>query len=360
MVDEALDADPRSLLPRGRRRSSSPTTRSPAWSTSLDDRSPATSTPRSTSASARPRTARFTGVGIDGLRAPARAARREVYDGSPAKRAGLVRGDLIVERRRALAEGPHERARVEPDQGPAGHRRDAHRLARRQGAGAGADARADLGPGRRLVAARGLTARRSASSRLAQFSSGAHGEVYAALKKLEKRGRRRLRARPARQRRRPRRRGAARRQRVPRRAATIVTTRGRTVPSARCSATGDPVAPKTPLVVLVDARHRVGVGDRRRRAAGPRPRDSSSARGRSARASSRRSSSSPTAARSTSPPASTSRPTGATSAARGVQTGAGLKPDVARQRRRRRPRPTRRCEGAGRGRAQGRLPARAQ
>ena len=160
--------------------------------------------------------------------------------------------------------------------------------------------------------------------RLAQFSSGAHAEVYAALRRQSKRGAEAfvldLRGNGG---------GLVSEAQLVASAfleeGPIVTTRGRAVPTRTLRATGDPVVPRRPVVVLVDrgtaSASEIVAGALQDRAA-----RRSSARARSARASSRRSSSCPTAARSTSPPASTSRPTGATSAARASRRGRAWRP----------------------------------
>ena len=102
------------------------------------------------------------------------------------------------------------------------------------------------------------------------------GRARRAVRRAEARAEARregVRPRPARQRRRPRR---------PRRSSSRArscaagrSSRRRAAPSrsATLDATGDPVVPTQPLVVLVDKGHRVGVGDRHRRAAGPPPRE---------------------------------------------------------------------------------------
>ena len=87
--------------------------------------------------------------------------------------------------------------------------------------------------------------------RLDQFSSGAHGEVNAALRKAIKNGAKGvvfdLRDNPG---------GLVTEAQLVASAflsdGKIVTTKGRAVPSKTLSAVGDPVAPKIPLVVLVD------------------------------------------------------------------------------------------------------------
>jgi carboxyl-terminal processing protease len=90
-----------------------------------------------------------------------------------------------------------------------------------------------------------------ATVRLSQFSSGAHAEVYDAIRRALKKGAKGivfdLRGNGG---------GLVDEAQLIASAflpsGPIVTTRGRSVPERTLDATGDPVAPKTPLVVLVD------------------------------------------------------------------------------------------------------------
>jgi carboxyl-terminal processing protease len=98
---------------------------------------------------------------------------------------------------------------------------------------------------------RTIKGKKYAVVRLAQFSSGAHGEVNGALRKAIKGGSRGvvfdLRDNPG---------GLVTEAQLVASAflsdGKIVTTKGRAVPSKTLSAVGDPIAPKVPLVVLVD------------------------------------------------------------------------------------------------------------
>ena len=192
----------------------------------------------------------FSGVGLQvspskqGLRVEA------VYDGSPAKRAGLRTGDVIVQAGTKPLRGLSQDAAVALVKGPPG---TDVRLAWVRG-------------GKRLS----RTVTRSTVSvpvvastlkrengcpigvvRLAQFSSGAHAEVYKALKRLKKRGAKAfvldLRGNGG---------GLVNEAQLIASAflsdGPIVTTRGRTVPSQTLNATGDAIYPKGPLGVLVD------------------------------------------------------------------------------------------------------------
>jgi carboxyl-terminal processing protease len=98
---------------------------------------------------------------------------------------------------------------------------------------------------------RDVDGRRFAVIRLDQFSSGAHGELVAAIEQEEKAGAKGivldLRGNPG---------GLVSEAQLVASQfledGRIVTTKGRNVPTRTLSATGDAAAPKTPLVVLVD------------------------------------------------------------------------------------------------------------
>jgi carboxyl-terminal processing protease len=192
----------------------------------------------------------FSGVGLQvspskqGLRVEA------VYDGSPAKRAGLRTGDVIVAAGPKPLRGLSQDAAVALVKGPPG---TDVRLAWVRG-------------GKRMtktvtrstvtvpVVASTLKRQKGCAIgvvRLAQFSSGAHAEVYKAIKRLQKRGAKAfvldLRGNGG---------GLVNEAQLIASAflsdGPIVTTRGRTVPSQTLNATGDAIFPKGPLGVLVD------------------------------------------------------------------------------------------------------------
>jgi carboxyl-terminal processing protease len=192
----------------------------------------------------------FSGVGLQV--SPARQGLRveAVYDGSPAKRAGLRTGDVIVQAGPKPLRGLSQDAAVALVKGPPG---TDVRLAWVRG-------------GKRLsktvtrstvtvpVVASTLKRERGCAIgvvRLAQFSSGAHAEVYKALRRLKKRGAKAfildLRGNGG---------GLVNEAQLIASAflsdGPIVTTRGRTVPSQTLNATGDAIYPKGPLGVLVD------------------------------------------------------------------------------------------------------------
>ena len=193
----------------------------------------------------------FSGVGLQVSRHPKGLRVDAVYDGSPAKRAGLRQGDVIVAAdghrpRRALAAGIRR-----PGQGAAGQRGAPHLGPRRQDA-TRRPCRARRSPCRsspRSCAPRGGC--QVGVVRLSQFSSGAHAEVYAALRKLQKRGAKvfvlDLRDNGG---------GLVSEAQLIASAflkdGPIVTTRGRAVKEQTLRATGDPVVPTAPMSVLVN------------------------------------------------------------------------------------------------------------
>ena len=174
----------------------------------------------------------------------------EVYDGSPAKRAGIRPGDIVVE-----ANGRPLRGRTSDEstsfiKGRPGTQVKVtwlHRGARRT----------------KVITRNTVSVPVVASEvdragrckvgvvRLAQFSSGAHAELYAALRKARRAGATEfvldLRGNGG---------GLVNEAQLVASAflpdGPIVTTRGRAVPARTLRATGDPVVPRRPLVVLVD------------------------------------------------------------------------------------------------------------
>lgn len=192
----------------------------------------------------------FSGVGLgvqgddDGLRVA------QVYRGSPAQRAGLKQGDVIVAADGTKLKGKPEEASTALIKGPAGTK---VRLTVRRG---------DREFTRTVERAR-ITVPAVASKvvdtpagkvgviGLASFSSGSHGELYAAIKRVQRQGAKGivfdLRGNPG---------GLVSEARLVASAfledGPIVTTRGRNVPERTLDATGSPIAPEIPVVVLVD------------------------------------------------------------------------------------------------------------
>ena len=209
-------ADPRRPTTARSPSPSWPTTRSRASSRRCTTASPTTSRPRSTSSSSRCRTRSSRASGWRCRTIRAACGSRSVYDGSPASRARLVPGDLIVAVGRTSLRGQAVGDSTALIKGPPGHRRDGHGRARRQAAAGDAHARDDHGAGRGIGAADRRAARSSRSCALATFATpGAHAQVYAAVKRRLEAGGEGHRAGPAPQRRRPGEGGAAGRQRVP-------------------------------------------------------------------------------------------------------------------------------------------------
>jgi carboxyl-terminal processing protease len=174
----------------------------------------------------------------------------EVYDGSPARRAKLALGDVVVAVNGRPLKGKSSDAAIALIQGHIGT--DVKLTLDRGGK------RRDVTLRRETISVPAVTSsqrtikgKKYAVVRLDQFSSGAHGEVNAALRKGLKGGAKGivfdLRENPG---------GLVTEAQLVASAflsdGKIVTTKGRAVPSKTLSAVGDPIAPKTPLVVLVD------------------------------------------------------------------------------------------------------------
>jgi carboxyl-terminal processing protease len=192
----------------------------------------------------------FSGIGTAVTEDPRGLRIQTVYDGSPAKRAGLQKGDVVIAVNGKSLKGRKQEDAVSLVKGPPGSEvrltwlHDGHRVTR-------------------TLTRNTVTVPVVASSlhhksgcpigvvRLAQFSSGAHGEVSAALKRLRQRGAKSfifdLRENGG---------GLVSEAQLIASAflksGPIVTTRGRAVPSRTLAATGDPVVPDAPLLVLVD------------------------------------------------------------------------------------------------------------
>jgi carboxyl-terminal processing protease len=192
----------------------------------------------------------FSGVGLQVSKHPKGLRVDAVYDGSPAKRAGLRPGDVIVAADGRDLGGMSQQESVDRVKGPPGSAvkltwiHDGKRVTK------------DVS--RSTVTVPVVASQlRSADGckigvvRLSQFSSGAHAEVYAALRKLQKRGAKvfvlDLRDNGG---------GLVSEAQLIASAflkdGPIVTTRGRAVKEQTLRATGDPVVPKAPLAVLVN------------------------------------------------------------------------------------------------------------
>jgi carboxyl-terminal processing protease len=192
----------------------------------------------------------FSGIGLAvsenrrGLRV------EEVYDGSPAERAGIVAGDVVVAADGHDLEGRGSDESVSFIKGRPGTQVKVTWLH--------GDARRTKVITRNTVSVPVVASEvdragrcKAGVVRLAQFSSGAHAEVYAALRKARKAGATAfvldLRGNGG---------GLVNEAQLVASAfledGVIVTTRGRAVPERTLRASGDAVVPKQPLVVLVD------------------------------------------------------------------------------------------------------------
>jgi carboxyl-terminal processing protease len=192
----------------------------------------------------------FSGVGLSVAQHPKGLRIEAVYDGSPAKRAGLHPGDVIIAANGRSLAGLSQEDSVALVQGPpgtevkltwlAGGRKRTKTVTRSTVTVpvVASQLRSDHGCKVGVV-------------RLSQFSSGAHAEVYAALRKLQKRGAKAyvldLRHDGG---------GLVSEAQLIASAflsdGPIVTTRGRAVKEQTLRATGDAIVPKAPLAVLVD------------------------------------------------------------------------------------------------------------
>jgi carboxyl-terminal processing protease len=192
----------------------------------------------------------FSGVGLQVTQHPQGLRVEAVYDGSPAKRAGIRPGDVIVAADGRSLKGMAQDAAVALVKGPPGSE---VRLTWTR-----AGRRATKTVTRSTVTVPVVASQLRAGGgckvgvvRLSQFSSGAHAEVYAALRKLKRRGARAfvldLRDNGG---------GLVTEAQLVAsaflRGGPIVTTRGRAVKERTLRATGNPVLPSAPLVVLVD------------------------------------------------------------------------------------------------------------
>ena len=192
----------------------------------------------------------FSGIGVTVSQDPRGLRVSQVFDESPAKRAGIVRGDLITAVNGTPLKGRSQEQSVALIKGRNGT--DVTLRIVHDGKARDVDlVRQTIEVP--VVASRLVThdGRKLAVIALAQFSSGAHAELYRAIKRAEKRGAQGivldLRGNGG---------GLVTEAQLVASAflkdGKIVTTKGRSVPTRTLEATGDPVAGRTPLVVLVD------------------------------------------------------------------------------------------------------------
>jgi carboxyl-terminal processing protease len=217
---------------------------------SLDDRFSNYFDPKSYAKFQLQQSGEFAGIGVQVTRVAAGLRIVEVYDGSPAKEAKLAVGDVVVAVDGTSLKGRSSDASVALIQGHIGS--DVQLTVTAGGKQRQVTLRRSTISVPAITSSeRTVKGRKYAVIRLDQFSSGAHGELDAALRKSLKDGAKGivfdLRDNPG---------GLVTEAQLVASAflkdGKIVTTKGRAVPSRTLSAVGDPIAPTTPLVVLVN------------------------------------------------------------------------------------------------------------
>jgi carboxyl-terminal processing protease len=192
----------------------------------------------------------FAGIGVQVTKDPAGLKIVKVYDGSPAKRAGLAAGDVVTAVAGKPLAGRSQDSAVALIQGPLGT--PVKMTVRHGRASRGVEVtRSNIEVPVVSSSEKTVAGRKLGVIGLEQFSSGAHGEVAAALRKQVKDGVKGvvldLRNNPG---------GLVTEAQLVAseflKDGKIVTTKGRAVPSRTLSATGDVIAPRLPLVVLVN------------------------------------------------------------------------------------------------------------
>ena len=192
----------------------------------------------------------FTGIGVTVERSKRGLLIRSVYKGSPAKEAGIEVGDQIVEANGRSLKGLTTEQSSQLVKGPAGTKVRLKVVQDGKERTVVATRRAISVP---VVASlmKTVCGKKIGIVALSSFTSGAHAEVYAALKKLKQQGAQAyifdLRNNGG---------GLVDEAQLIASAfiakGPIVTTRGRNVPTRTLDATGDPVVPTAPLVVLTN------------------------------------------------------------------------------------------------------------
>ena len=192
----------------------------------------------------------FTGIGVTVERSKRGLLIRSVYKGSPAKEVGIEVGDQIVEANGRSLKGLTTEQSSQLVKGPAGTKVRLKVVHDGKERTVVATRRAISVP---VVASlmKTVCGKKVGIVALSSFTSGAHAEVYAALKKLKQQGAQAyifdLRNNGG---------GLVDEAQLIASAfiakGPIVTTRGRNVPTRTLDATGDPVVPTAPLVVLTN------------------------------------------------------------------------------------------------------------
>ncbi len=217
---------------------------------SLDDRFSNYFTPREYSSYRMSQDSQFSGIGTTVQPDPRGLRVAQVFDESPAARAGVRADDLIVSADGQSLKGLAQEAAVARVKGPRGS--DV-----RLGLVRGSDkltvvvTRATVSVPQVASKVVGYGGTKYGEVALAQFGGGAHAEVYAGVRKVLAGGAQGivldLRANGG---------GLVSEAQLVASGfvaqGDIVTTRGRNVPSRTLKATGDPIAARIPLVVLVD------------------------------------------------------------------------------------------------------------
>jgi carboxyl-terminal processing protease len=192
----------------------------------------------------------FIGIGVTVDRSKRGLVIRSVYKGSPAKEVGIEAGDQIVEANGRSLKGLTTEQSSQLVKGPAGTKVRLRVVHDGKEKTIVATRRAISVP---VVASvmKKVCGKKIGVVALSSFTSGAHAEVYAALRKLKKQGAQAyifdLRNNGG---------GLVDEAQLVASAflasGPIVTTRGRNVQSRTLDATGNPVVPKAPLVVLTN------------------------------------------------------------------------------------------------------------
>jgi carboxyl-terminal processing protease len=216
----------------------------------LDDRFSNYFTPKEYASFQQDQDSRFSGIGMLVAQDPKGLLVTKVYPSSPASQAGIRAGDVIVRAKGRSLKGVGSQQSTALIKGPAGtsvrltylHKGKPHTVTA---------TRAEISVPMVASTLKKVGGKKIGVVALSQFGSGAHAEVYAALRKLLKRGADRfvfdLRGNGG---------GLVTEAQLIAsafiRSGPIVTTKGRNVAAQTLDATGEPVVPSDPLVVLVD------------------------------------------------------------------------------------------------------------